>query len=162
MPGTSSRSGDVITSLSSGDLALAKIGEDGLLEEGRTWKAHDYEPWVAAWDCWSEGVAYSGNSLARYELCSVIDAFCPQAEMIACSRLGTSVGTASGPFGRTRRECSGSPFIRSLLTSLNFFFSRIRLWDAGVTCIQTSPHVPNIVAVGSCVAGPPAVLYSYA
>ena len=26
-----------------------------------TWNAHDYEPWVAAWNYWDPNVIYSGH-----------------------------------------------------------------------------------------------------
>ncbi|KAM5536189.1 hypothetical protein V8D89_010088 [Ganoderma adspersum] len=52
--------GDLIVSLSNGSLALLRPGDDGLVQAD-SWHAHDYEPWIAAWDCWDTNVVYSGG-----------------------------------------------------------------------------------------------------
>lgn len=46
-------------SRSDGDLSL--LSSDGIAEV-RTWKAHDFEAWIVAWDRWSEErTLYSGG-----------------------------------------------------------------------------------------------------
>ncbi|TBU48331.1 WD-40 repeat-containing protein [Dichomitus squalens] len=52
--------GDLIVSLSSGSLSLLRPGDEGLVEAD-SWHAHDYEPWIAAWDYWNTNVVYSGG-----------------------------------------------------------------------------------------------------
>ncbi len=48
----------LVVSRSDGGLSL--LSSDGKAEV-KTWKAHDFEAWIAAWDRWSEGrTLYSG------------------------------------------------------------------------------------------------------
>ncbi|KAF5374769.1 hypothetical protein D9758_000260 [Tetrapyrgos nigripes] len=52
--------GDLIVSLSNGHLSL--LGPtDGSLTVKRSWPAHTFEPWIAAWDYWNRNVVYSGG-----------------------------------------------------------------------------------------------------
>ncbi|KAG9042112.1 hypothetical protein FS837_011344 [Tulasnella sp. UAMH 9824] len=51
----------IVTSTSDGCISV--VGpEDGEMTVTETWKAHDFEPWIAAWDYWSERqIIYSGG-----------------------------------------------------------------------------------------------------
>ncbi|KAI0756984.1 WD-40 repeat-containing protein [Daedaleopsis nitida] len=53
--------GDLVVSLSNGSLALLRPDDHGRLAVLKTWHAHDYEPWIAAWDHWNTNVIYSGG-----------------------------------------------------------------------------------------------------
>jgi diphthamide biosynthesis protein 7 len=60
---TSSATPSIITSISSGSLALLSR-EDGTgeYEVEQEWKgAHDYEAWIVGWDNWQRDVFYSGG-----------------------------------------------------------------------------------------------------
>ncbi|KAE9408063.1 WD-40 repeat-containing protein [Gymnopus androsaceus JB14] len=52
--------GKMVVSLSSGDLVLLEPTESSLSSTS-TWKAHDHEPWIAAWNYWDTNVVYSGG-----------------------------------------------------------------------------------------------------
>lgn len=52
--------GSLVVSLSNGKLALLQPNPDTGLTVTDTWHAHDYEPWVAAWDYWHTDTIYSG------------------------------------------------------------------------------------------------------
>ena len=53
--------GDLIVSLSDGSLALLRNNESSGLQVTDTWAAHDFEPWIAAWDYWNKNIVYSGK-----------------------------------------------------------------------------------------------------
>ncbi|EED79573.1 predicted protein [Postia placenta Mad-698-R] len=77
--------GSLIVSLSDGRLALLQDDGGTGLTVTNSWSAHEYEPWIAAWNYWDTNVVYSGP----------------------------------------------------------------RSFDAGVTTIQSNPHIERIIAVGS-------------
>ncbi len=52
--------GNLIVSMSNGSLAFLRPNKDTGLAVTDTWHAHDYEPWIAAWDYWNSSVVYSG------------------------------------------------------------------------------------------------------
>jgi len=56
----SSNLGSIICSLSNGSLALLRSDSQELLLAA-SWHAHEFEPWIAAWDYWNENVVYSGG-----------------------------------------------------------------------------------------------------
>ena len=47
----------LILSQSNGTLCMVPSlnSESSLKDEMQVWRAHDYEAWIAAWDCWSNG-----------------------------------------------------------------------------------------------------------
>ena len=53
--------GDLIVSLSNGSLSLLRPDSTGL-SVAESWHAHDYEPWIAAYDYWNPNIVYSGLS----------------------------------------------------------------------------------------------------
>ncbi|KAI0801258.1 WD-40 repeat-containing protein [Fomes fomentarius] len=53
--------GNLIVSMSNGSLALLRPNKDTGLAVTDTWHAHDYEPWIAAWDYWNSSIVYSGG-----------------------------------------------------------------------------------------------------
>ncbi len=53
--------GDMIVSLSNGSLSLLRPQEGAGLAVTDTWHAHDYEPWIAAWNYWDPNVVFSGE-----------------------------------------------------------------------------------------------------
>ncbi|CEL57596.1 WD repeat-containing protein 85 OS=Homo sapiens GN=WDR85 PE=2 SV=2 [Rhizoctonia solani AG-1 IB] len=52
--------GALIVSRSDGSISILRPHESQF-EVDTTWHAHDYEPWVAAWNYWSPTTAYSGG-----------------------------------------------------------------------------------------------------
>ncbi|KAI0033176.1 WD-40 repeat-containing protein [Vararia minispora EC-137] len=52
---------DLVVSLSNGDLALLRQDATGGLSVRDSWHAHDYEPWIAAWNYWDTNIIYSGG-----------------------------------------------------------------------------------------------------
>jgi len=53
--------GSLVVSLSNGSLCVLSPSETSSLSLTKSWHAHDYEPWVAAWDCWNANIIYSGG-----------------------------------------------------------------------------------------------------
>ncbi|KAI0639409.1 WD-40 repeat-containing protein [Trametes polyzona] len=53
--------GNLIVSLSDGSLSLLQPESSAGLTVTDSWHAHDYEPWIAAWDYWNTNVVYSGG-----------------------------------------------------------------------------------------------------
>ncbi|KAF5390155.1 hypothetical protein D9757_002925 [Collybiopsis confluens] len=52
--------GKLVVSLSDGSLALLQPTESALVCAD-TWQAHEYEPWIAAWNYWDTNIIYSGG-----------------------------------------------------------------------------------------------------
>ncbi|KAG5722506.1 WD repeat-containing protein 85 [Termitomyces sp. T112] len=97
--------GSLVVSLSNGSLCLLSSSETGL-SLVNSWHAHDFEPWVAAWNYWNTNVIYSGGDDLKLRVWDI--------------RQG---------------------FSQSILTNKRF--------DAGITSIQSHPHLENLIAVGS-------------
>lgn len=53
--------GSLIVSLSDGSLCLLNPSSSDGLVVSNVWRAHDYEPWIAAWNYWESSVVYSGG-----------------------------------------------------------------------------------------------------
>ncbi|THH16897.1 hypothetical protein EW146_g3829 [Bondarzewia mesenterica] len=98
--------GSLVVSLSNGCLALLQPDNESGLSLTDTWAAHDYEPWIAAWDYWDTNIIYSGGDDLKMKMWDVRQGFHQPA-----------------------------------VTNKRF--------DAGVTTIQSHPHVEHIIAVGS-------------
>ena len=67
---------NIVTSDSSGGAAVYRVGTDGL-EQVRSWKAHDFEAWIAAFNHWDHNIVFTGelggkkNALAVYSWVSL-------------------------------------------------------------------------------------------
>jgi diphthamide biosynthesis protein 7 len=57
----SASSNAIITSLSNGNLAHLVTDTDGSFTVEHAWHAHDYEPWITAWDLWQPDTVWSGK-----------------------------------------------------------------------------------------------------
>ncbi|KAF9076287.1 WD-40 repeat-containing protein [Rhodocollybia butyracea] len=101
----SSEPGKLIVSLSDGNLVLAEA-TPSYLAISKKWTAHDYEPWIAAWDYWDTNIVFSGGDDFKLKGWDVRSPMC-------------------------------NP------TFVN------RRFDAGITTIQSHPHVEHLLAVGS-------------
>ncbi|KAJ3550744.1 hypothetical protein NM688_g5008 [Phlebia brevispora] len=53
--------GSLVVSLSNGSLSILRQDDSHELVVTDTWHAHDYEPWIAAWNYWDPNVLYSGG-----------------------------------------------------------------------------------------------------
>ena len=67
--------GSLVVSLSNGNLCLLTPAEGSALCLTETWHAHEFEPWIAAWNYWDTNVIYSGILLVHYSNC-FYDVFC--------------------------------------------------------------------------------------
>ncbi|KAK2461911.1 hypothetical protein APHAL10511_006374 [Amanita phalloides] len=98
--------GNLIVSVSDGSLCLLRPASDGKMVKTNEWLAHDYEPWISAWDYWDPNMIYSGGDDLALK------------------------------FWDIRQKLVQPVFVN-------------RRFDAGVTTIQSHPHVEHLIAVGS-------------
>lgn len=49
----------LVVSLSNGEICL--LGGETQLEMTSRWHAHDFEPWIAAFDCWDPSTVWTGG-----------------------------------------------------------------------------------------------------
>ena len=47
-------------SLSNGSISILKPDDNSSMVVTDNWHAHNYEPWIVAWDYWNSDVLYSG------------------------------------------------------------------------------------------------------
>ncbi|KAI0669892.1 WD-40 repeat-containing protein [Trametes maxima] len=99
--------GNLVVSQSNGALSVLQPGDGAGLVVTDSWHAHDYEPWIAAWDYWDPHVVYSGGDDLKMKGWDI--------------RLG-----GSAPL-----------------------FVNKKFDTAGVTTIQSHPHMEHVLAVGS-------------
>ncbi|KAM6498119.1 WD40-repeat-containing domain protein [Amanita muscaria] len=96
---------NLVVSLSNGSLCLLRSTSHGELLKTDEWLAHEYEAWIAAWDCWDTNVIYSGGDDLALKFWDIRQGF-------------------DRPFFTNKR------------------------FEAGVTTIQSHPHVEHLMAVG--------------
>ncbi|KAI0689612.1 WD-40 repeat-containing protein [Cytidiella melzeri] len=53
--------GDLVVSMSDGSVALLQPATSAGLSVVDTWHAHDFEPWIAAWNYWDTNTIYTGG-----------------------------------------------------------------------------------------------------
>lgn len=92
--------------MSNGSLCVLNPDSTGNLTIVNRWRAHDYEPWIAAWNYWDTSIIYSGGDDLTMK-------------------------------GWDVRQ----NFIQPIFTNKRF--------NAGVTTIQSHPHIEYLIAVGS-------------
>lgn len=98
--------GSLVVSLSNGNLCLLQPKDQTGLLITDTWAAHDYEPWIAAWNYWDTNIIYSGGDDLKMKAWDI-------------------------------RQALDKPIFVN------------KRFDAGITTIQSHPHVEHLVAVGS-------------
>ncbi|RDB29490.1 Diphthine methyltransferase [Hypsizygus marmoreus] len=59
--------GSLVVSLSNGSLCLLSSRDGHDVSPTRSWYAHDYEPWVAAWNYWDTNIIYSGGDDLKWK-----------------------------------------------------------------------------------------------
>ncbi|KAL0581604.1 hypothetical protein V5O48_000420 [Marasmius crinis-equi] len=102
-----SHPGRIVASLSNGDLCVLDPELSSSEPENlQSWHAHDFEPWIAAWDYWNTDVVYSGGDDLKLKAWDI------------------------------REDLSRPIFLN-------------KRFDAGVTTIQSHPHMEHLIAVGS-------------
>lgn len=57
-----SQSDSLIVSCSNGNLSHLVADDTGELAVEQAWRAHDYEPWITAFDLWRPEVVWSGKT----------------------------------------------------------------------------------------------------
>ena len=50
----------LVASRSDGYLSIIRPRESTFVMTNE-WHAHDFEPWIASWDCWDTNIIYSGD-----------------------------------------------------------------------------------------------------
>ncbi|TFK57301.1 WD-40 repeat-containing protein [Heliocybe sulcata] len=60
-PSSCSALGSLVVSLSDGTLSILRPDSSTGLIPSDSWSAHEFEPWIAAWDYWDPNVVYSGG-----------------------------------------------------------------------------------------------------
>jgi diphthamide biosynthesis protein 7 len=58
--------GSIVASVSDGTVAI--IRGEGEVEVEQSWKAHDYEPWIAAFDYWDTEAIWTGKAMIPFKL----------------------------------------------------------------------------------------------
>ncbi|KAG2350359.1 WD-40 repeat-containing protein [Suillus weaverae] len=114
--------GSLVVSLSNGSLCVLNPGSTGNLTIVNRWHAHDYEPWIAAWNYWDTSIVYSGGDDLTMKGWDVRQNF-------------------SQPIFTNKRHVTISTYL--------VYFSYPRRFNAGVTSIQSHPHIEYLIAVGS-------------
>ncbi|KAG8998509.1 hypothetical protein FRB94_006854 [Tulasnella sp. JGI-2019a] len=51
----------IVVSSSDGTISILAKSDTGEMDVALSWKAHEFEPWVATWDYWARDVVYSGG-----------------------------------------------------------------------------------------------------
>ncbi|KAF8909028.1 WD-40 repeat-containing protein [Gymnopilus junonius] len=67
--------GSLVVSLSNGYLCLLTPTEGSSLGLTQVWHAHDFEPWIAAWNYWDPNVIYSGGDDLKLKVWDIRQGF---------------------------------------------------------------------------------------
>ena len=54
----------IVVSDSKGSICTCKYDGHSFIKD-QSWKAHDFEAWIAAWDYWDSNIVYTGNLSAH-------------------------------------------------------------------------------------------------
>ncbi|CAL1695839.1 unnamed protein product [Somion occarium] len=111
----SSGLGSLVVSLSDGSLALLVPGQSGLSPE-HIWHAHDFEPWIAAWNYWDINIIYSGGDDLKMKAWDIRSGF--TQPVFTNKRFDAGVTTIQS-----------HPFVEHLL-AVGSYDNTVRLFDA--------------------------------
>jgi diphthamide biosynthesis protein 7 len=53
-------------SLSDKDIVILRPNDQGALQVTDRWHAHEFEPWIVAWNVWNDNILYSGVQAVCY------------------------------------------------------------------------------------------------
>ena len=54
----------IVVSDSKGSICTCKYDGHSFIKD-HSWKGHDFEAWIAAWDYWDSNIVYTGNLSAH-------------------------------------------------------------------------------------------------
>jgi diphthamide biosynthesis protein 7 len=130
--------GSLVVSLSDKSLALLRPDSQNGLSITETWAAHDFEPWIAAWNYWDDNIIYSGMPCPR--VCGGKLMMGTGGDDLKLKGWDVRQGVSQPTFVNKRRA---NPCYTRLCEAHHF----IR-FEAGVTSIQSHHHQEHILAVG--------------
>lgn len=128
-------------SLSDGSLALLRNNDSSRLQVTDTWAAHDFEPWIAAWDYWNTNVVYSGKSVYVQISSSTEIKMIVGGDDLKMKGWDIRQDLAQPTFVNQRYLWLLSKILTAVSHNMSSF-------DAGVTTIQSHPHIEHLLAVG--------------
>ncbi|GBP39868.1 Diphthine methyltransferase [Eumeta japonica] len=103
----------IVVSDSSGSVSLWTISQNVLTKTG-TWKAHDFEAWIAAFDYWHPDIFYSGGDDSVFKC---FDSRTPEGVVASNRRYGAGVTALRSHVAIEHQLLTGS------------YDENIRLWD---------------------------------
>ncbi|KAK7058965.1 hypothetical protein VNI00_001589 [Paramarasmius palmivorus] len=104
--------GRIVTSLSNGSVCVL---DSQSLQVASSWHAHDFEPWIAAWDYWNPNVVLSGGDDLRLKAWDVREE--PSMPIFTNKRFDAGVTTIQS-----------HPYVEHLF-AVGSYDSRVRLID---------------------------------
>ena len=136
---TSSENRSLIVSCSDGNLCLVQH-QEGKYATTQSWHAHDYEPWIAAWNYTDASVLYSGNHEILAMTCGLT---------ICSVRRRRSKAKGLGYSSRIWQSYlhKHPVWVRFMETTMLIFLFFYR-FESGVTTIQSHPWVEHLFGVG--------------
>ena len=129
-----------LVSLSNG--SICTLGGETELSVTSTWEAHDFEPWIAAFDCWEPNTVWTGAFVYPF--------FSVPADLRTvggddCKLKGWDLRQGCEQPTFVNKRCV--PFVADLRHGLAHSCSSNR-FEGGVTTIQSHPLLENLFAVG--------------
>lgn len=122
--------GKLVVSTSDGKVSVLS-GETEMQVE-QTWHAHDFEPWIAAWDYWNTDSVWTGQRNSYSHLLPVANLSMSGKDSDRCMAGGDDCKLKLWDL----RQGTSRP------SALN------KTFEAGITTIQSNPHVEQMFAVG--------------